>query len=263
MPARRIVCLCEEPTEILYHLGEQDRIVGITAYTVRPPQAPREKPIISHFLEADLDGIVALQPDLAITFSDIQADISGELIRRGVTVLALNQRTVADILKAVRLLATVVGRGADGEVYASELTTHLEAVRQRAAVLPCRPRVYFEEWPKPMITAIGWVAELVEVAGGTYIFPELSGGKRGVDRIVADPAEVLRRQPDLMLASWCGAKFKPQTVRQRPGWASAEFVRRGRLVEIPSELILQPGPAALTDGLAAVHQAIAEVAREL
>lgn len=263
MPPRRIVCLCEEPTEILYHLGEQDRIVGITAHTVRPPQAPREKPVVSHFLEADLDAIVALEPDLAITFSDLQADISAELIRRGVTLLALNQRTVADILEAVRLVAAIVGRPSEGEVYASELTTHLEAVRQQGLALPRRPRVYFEEWPKPMITAIGWVAELVEAAGGEYIFPELSDGKTGSDRKVDDPAEVLRRQPDLMLASWCGARFKPQTVRKRPGWAEAVFVRQDRMVEIPSEIILQPGPAALTDGLAAVHRAIARVAAEL
>jgi len=263
MPPRRIVCLCEEPTEILYHLGEQDRIVGITAYTVRPPQALREKPAVSHFLEADLDGIVALEPDLAVTFSDLQADISAELIRRGVTVLALNQRTVADILEAVRLLAAIVGRASEGEVYASELTTHLEAVRQQGLALPRRPRVYFEEWPKPLITAIGWVAELVEAAGGEYIFPELCGGNTGSDRTVDDPAEVLRRKPDLMLASWCGARFKPQTVRERPGWAEAEFVRRDHLVEIPSEIILQPGPAALTDGVAAVHRAIARVAAEL
>jgi iron complex transport system substrate-binding protein len=263
MPPRRIVCLCEEPTEILYHLGEQDRIVGITAYTVRPPQAPREKPVISHFLEADLDRIVALEPDLAITFSDLQAAITAELIRRGVTVLALNQRSVADILEVVRLVASIVGRAAAGEVYASELTTHLEAVRQQGLALPCRPRVYFEEWPKPMITAIGWVAELIDAAGGEYIFPELSGGKTGSDRTLDDPAEVLLRQPDLMLASWCGAKFKPQTVRKRPGWAEAEFVQRDRLVEIPSEIILQPGPAALTDGVAAMHRAIAQVAGEL
>ena len=263
MPSRRIVCLCEEPTEILYHLGEQDRIVGITAYTVRPPEAARDKPIISHFLEADLDGILALEPDLAITFSDLQADISAELIRRGVTVLALNQRTVADILDTVRLVAAIVGRSVAGEVYASELTTHLEAVRQRGLALPCRPRVYFEEWPKPMITAIGWVAELVEAAGGEYIFPELSKGKRGPDRSVDDPGEVLRRQPDLMLASWCGARFNPKAVKKRPGWSEAEFVRRDRLVEIPSEIILQPGPAALTDGVVAVHRVIAEVARKL
>ena len=263
MPPRRIACLSEESTEILYHLGEQDRIVGITAYTVRPPEAPREKPVISHFVEADLDGILELAPDLAITFSDLQADISAELIRRGVTVMALNQRSVADIIAAVQLVAAVVDRGEDGQRYASVLVAHVEAVRTQGKSLPCRPRVYFEEWPKPTITAIGWVAELVEIAGGEYLFPELSSGLRGADRALEDPAEVLRRQPDLMLASWCGAKFKAQTVRRRPGWAEAEFVRAGRLVEIPSEIILQPGPAALTDGLMALHAAIAEVADAL
>ena len=263
MPPQRIVCLCEEPTEILYYLGEQDRIVGITAYTVRPPQALHAKPVISHFLEADLDGIMALAPDFAIAFSDLQADLSAELIRRGLTVLTLNQRSVADILEAVRMVAAIVGRDADGRRYAADLIKHVDVVRKKGATLPIRPRVYFEEWPKPTITAIGWVAELVEIAGGDYVFPELCSGVRAQDRSLADPVEVLRRKPDLMLASWCGAKFKPQTVRKRPGWAEADFVRADRLVEIPSEIILQPGPAALTDGLEALHEAIAEVALAL
>jgi iron complex transport system substrate-binding protein len=262
MPARRIACLSEEPTEILYHLGEQDRIVGITEYTVRPPAAARDKPVISQFLRADIEEIVRLEPDLVITFSDIQADIAAELIRRGISVHALNQRSVDDILEVVRTVAALVGRQADGERYAAELAAGLESVRAAAAGLPRRPRVYFEEWPKPTITAIRWVAELIEIAGGTYVFPELCGGKRGPDRIVEDPAEILRRKPDLMLASWCGARFKPEQVRRRPGWEAAGFVRRGRIREIPCEIILQPGPAALTDGVAALHAAIAEVARE-
>ena len=261
MPPRRIACLCEEPTEILYHLGEGDRVVGITAYTVRPPEAVRDKPVIAHFVEADIDGIMALEPDLAITFSDLQADIAAELIRRGVGVLALNQRSVADILEVVRTVGAIAGRAAEAVAYADELAAHVETVRERAARLPRRPRVYFEEWPKPTITAIGWVAELVGVAGGEYLFPELAGGKLAADRTLEDPAEVLRREPDLMLASWCGAKFKPKTVTRRPGWGEADFVRRGRLVEIPSEIILQPGPAALTAGLDALHEAIGEVAR--
>jgi len=260
MPPARIVCLTEEPTEILYHLGEQDRIVGITEYTVRPPAAPRDKPVVSQFLTADLDGITDLRPDLVITFSDIQADIAAELILRGISVHALNQRSVADILEVVRTVAALVDRAADGRRYAAELAAHVDRVAARAADLPCRPRVYFEEWPKPTITAIKWVAELVEVAGGHYVFPELCGGKLASERIVSDLAEVLRRQPDLMLASWCGANFKPRTVRRRPGWADADFVRAGRLVEIPSEIILQPGPAALTDGLDAMHAAIAPTA---
>lgn len=260
MPPCRIVCLCEEPTEILYHLGEQDRIVGITAYTVRPPQAPQEKPVISHFIEADLDGIMELKPDFVIAFSDLQADLAAELIRRGLTVLTLNQRCVADIFEAVLLIAAVVGRAAEGQRYVADLGEHVVAVRRKGTTLPVRPRVYFEEWPKPTITAIGWVAELVEIAGGDYVFPELRAGVRAQDRSLADPTEVLRRKPDLMLASWCGAKFKPRTVRKRPGWAEADFVRADRLVEILSEIILQPGPAALTDGLDALHAAIAEVA---
>jgi iron complex transport system substrate-binding protein len=263
MPPRRIACLCEEPTEILYHLGEEERIVGITAYTVRPPRAAREKPVIARFVEADVDGILALEPDLAITFSDLQAQIAAELIRAGVPVLALNQRRVADILEVVRMVGALAGRGAEARTYADELAAHLDVVRAKAAGLARRPRVYFEEWPKPTITAIGWVAELVEIAGGEYLFPELAGGKRGADRTLDDPAEVLRRAPDLMLASWCGARFKPATVARRPGWADAEFVRRDRLVEIPSEIILQPGPAALTDGVDALHAAIARVADEL
>jgi iron complex transport system substrate-binding protein len=263
MPPRRIACLSEEPTEILYHLGEQDRIVGITAYTVRPPAAPREKPVVSQFLKADIQEIVRLEPDLVFTFSDLQADIAAELIRRGISVHALNQRSVAEILEVVRSVAALVGRQQDGERYAAELSAHLDEVRARGAELPRRPRVYFEEWPRPTITAIRWVAELIEAAGGEYVFPDLCTGRRGSDRIVGDPQEVLRRRPDLMLASWCGARFKPAQVRKRPGWQEAEFVRRGRLREIPSEIILQPGPAALTDGLDALHAAIAEVAREL
>jgi iron complex transport system substrate-binding protein len=263
MPARRIACLSEEPTEILYHLGEQDRIVGITAYTIRPPQASGEKPVVSHFIQADIDRIVALQPDLVITFSDIQADIAAELIRRGLTICAFNQRSVAEILDVVRTVAALVDRNEAGKRYADELADHVEQVRQQAAALPCRPRVYFEEWPRPTISAIRWIAELIEAAGGQYIFPELCRGKSAKERVVADLQEVLRRQPDLMLASWCGAKFKPEQVSRRPGWAEAPFVRQGRLVEIPSELILQPGPAALTDGLDALHAAIAETAARL
>jgi iron complex transport system substrate-binding protein len=263
MPPERIACLSEEPTEILYHLGEQDRIVGITAYTVRPPQAPREKPVISFFQTADLEGIEALAPDLVIAFSDIQADIVAALVKRGLSVIAFNQRSVADILEVVRTIAALVDRTEDGRRYANELAEHLQEVRRKAQRLPLRPRVYFEEWPKPTITAIRWVAELIETAGGDYLFPELCGGKLGQDRMVPDPAEILRRKPELMLASWCGANFKPKTVKQRPGWESAEFVRCDRLVEIPSEIILQPGPAALTAGVDALHEAIAEVAHTL
>jgi iron complex transport system substrate-binding protein len=262
MPPQRIVCLSEEPTEILYHLGEEDRIVGITAYTVRPPRAAREKPIVSRFVEADIDAIVALTPDLVFTFSDLQAEIAAELIRRGISVHAFNQRSLADIYEVVRTVAAVVARPAAGEAYVDELKEQVEIVRRRADELPRRPRVYFEEWPKPLITASQWVAELIEIAGGEYLFPELCAGKTGRERTLTDPAEILRRRPELFLASWCGAKFNPAAVRRRPGWSEAEFVQQDRLVEIPSEIILQPGPAALTDGLEALQVAITAVARQ-
>jgi iron complex transport system substrate-binding protein len=263
MPPERIACLCEEPTEILYHLGEEARIVGITAYTVRPPRAVREKPVISRFREADIERIVALEPDLVFTFSDLQADIAATLIRRGLSVHALNQRRLEDILEVVRTVAALVGRADDGIRYAEALAVHADEVRARAARLTLRPRVYFEEWPKPTISAIAWVAELIEIAGGDYIFPDLCRGRSGTERIVEDPAEILRREPDLMFASWCGAKFKPESVHKRPGWSRAEFVRLGRLIEVPAEIILQPGPAALTDGLDALHTAIADVAHRM
>jgi len=255
----RIVCLSEEYTEILYHLGEQDRIVGITEYTCRPPEAATEKEVVSQYIRADLDRICELRPDLVLGFSDLQADIARDLIRRGLNVAVFNPRTVADILRVVEATAALVGRAADGRTYATSLAAGVERVRQTAAGFAHRPRVYFEEWPKPCITAIGWVAELVGAAGGEYVFPELAGGVHAAERTTTWET-VLARAPDLMLASWCGARFNAATVRKRPGWADAPFVRAGRLVEIPSEIILQPGPAALTDGLAAIHAAVADVA---
>jgi iron complex transport system substrate-binding protein len=214
-------------------------------------------------VRADLDAVTELEPDLVLGFSDLQAGIAARLIERGLTVLIFNQRSVADILRVVTTVAALVDRAEDGRRYARELAAHVAAVRRAGAALPRRPRVYFEEWPKPLVTAIRWVAELIEIAGGEYVFPELSGGRGAAERTVADHATVLGRQPDLMLASWCGARFKPRTVARRPGFATAEFVRAGRIVEIPSEIILQPGPAALTDGVDALHAAIARVAREL
>ena len=263
MAAERIACLSEEFTEILYHLGEQDRIIGISEYTCRPPQAAQEKRVISQFMRADIAQIVALEPDLVLGFSDIQADIAAELIRRGLDVYIVNQRSVASILEVVRRVASLVDRADAGQRYAAELAAHLDEVRAQAATLPRRPRVYFEEGPKPTITAIAWVAELIDVAGGEYIFPELSRGILAKDRTLDDPREILLRKPDLMLASWCGAKFKPATVRRRPGFAEAAFVQQDRLVEIDAAIILQPGPAALTDGVDALHAAIAAVAREM
>lgn len=255
----RIVCLSEEYTEILYHLGEEERIVGITEYTCRPPRAREEKEQVSQFLKADQERIAALAPDLVLGFSDLQADLAADLIRAGLNVVIHNQRTVADILAVVEATARLVGRDQDGRRYADELAARVEAVRRQAAALPRRPRTYFEEWPKPCITAIGWVAELVEIAGGEEIFPEHRNGVHARDR-TTDWDTVRERGPELMLASWCGARFNPRKVRERPGWATLACLAEGHLVEIPSEIILQPGPAALTDGLDAIHAAVAGVA---
>jgi iron complex transport system substrate-binding protein len=255
----RIVCLSEEYTEVLYHHGEQDRIVGITEYTCRPPEAPREKEQVSQFLRADLDRIAELRPDLVLGFSDLQADIAAELIRRGLNVAVFNQRSVADILAVVETTARLVGRDEDGRRWADELRAHLDEVATAAAALPRRPRVYFEEWPKPCITGIGWVSELVEIAGGEDLFPEHRAGVLARER-TTDWDTVAAREPELMLASWCGARFNPGKVRSRPGWDRVACVREDRLVEIPSEIILQPGPAALTNGVDAIARAIAAVA---
>ncbi len=259
LPAR-IVCLSEEYTEILYHLGEQDRIVGITEYTCRPPRARQEKEMVSQFLRADQERIIALAPDLVLGFSDLQADLAADLIRRGLDVAVFNPRSIDDILGVVEATARLVGRDTAGRRYTDDLRAHLDAVAAAAARLPRRPRVYFEEWPKPCITAIRWVAELVELAGGQEIFPEHRDGIHGGDR-TTDWDTVAARDPELMLASWCGARFHPQKVRQRPGWDGLTMVQQDRLVEIPSEIILQPGPAALTDGVDALARAIAAVAR--
>ncbi|HVF34059.1 MAG TPA: ABC transporter substrate-binding protein [Candidatus Saccharimonadia bacterium] len=260
---QRIVCLTEEPTETLYALGEEHRIVGISGFTVRPPRARREKPKVSAFTSAKLDAIVALEPDLAIGFSDIQADIAAALVRRGVEVWISNHRSVAGILAYVRRLGALVGAHERADRYARTLEANLAAVARKAAALPRRPRVYFEEWDEPMISGIRWVAELVRIAGGDDVFPELAAEPLARGRIIADPAEVVRRAPELILGSWCGKKFRPEHVAARPGWSVIPAVRRGALVEIKSPLILQPGPAALTDGLDAIHAAIAKVAREI
>ncbi|HXS52929.1 MAG TPA: ABC transporter substrate-binding protein [Usitatibacter sp.] len=253
----RIVCLTEEPTEILYALGEERRIVGISGFTVRPPRARREKPKVSAFTSAKVEAIVALEPDLAIGFSDIQADIAQALVKRGVEVWIANHRSVDGILGYVRRLGALVGASLRAEAYARELETHLERVREAAARLPRRPRVYFEEWDDPMISAIGWVSELVGIAGGGDVFPERAACALGRDRIVADPLEVVRRAPDIVVGSWCGKKFRASQVAARPGWDAVPAVRDGELHEVKSSIILQPGPAALTDGLDALHAIIA------
>jgi len=250
---QRIVCLTEEPTEVLYALGEQQRIVGISGYTVRPPRARQEKPRVSAFTSAKLDRILALQPDLAIGFSDMQADIAQALIRAGVEVWISNHRSVDGILGYVQRLGALVGAADKAQAYADALRAHVDAVREAAARLPRRPRVYFEEWDEPQISAIRWVSELVAIAGGDDVFPERAAASLGKDRIVADPLEVVRAAPDLIIGSWCGKKFRPEKVASRPGWAEVPAVRDGELHEIKSPLILQPGPAALTDGLDALH----------
>ncbi|TQD48924.1 cobalamin-binding protein [Lysobacter aestuarii] len=249
---RRIVCLTEEPTETLYALGEQDRIVGISGFTVRPPRARREKPKVSAFTRARIDEILALEPDLVVGFSDIQAGIASELIGRGVEVWISNHRSVAGILDYIRRLGAMVGTGPRAQAWADELARGLDAIAEDASRLPRRPRVYFEEWDEPLITGIRWVAELVRVAGGDDIFPERAAEPLAKARILADPGEVVRRAPDIVFGSWCGKKFQPGKVATRPGWDAIPAVRDGELHEIKSPLILQPGPAALTDGVRAI-----------
>ncbi len=258
MGPRRIVCLTEEPTETLYALGEQDRIVGISGFTVRPPQARREKPKVSAFTSAKIDAILALRPDMAIGFSDIQADIAAELVRRGVEVWIANHRSVDGILDYIRRLGALVGVAARADAYADTLQRGLDLIAADAARLPRRPKVYFEEWDTPIITGIQWVAELVRIAGGDDAFPELSAEPLAKARILADGDPVIARAPDIILGSWCGKKFRPEQVVARPGWSAIPAVRDGELHEIKSPLILQPGPAALTDGVAAIAAIVQE-----
>ena len=251
---RRIVCLTEEPTEVLYALGLEERIVGISGFTVRPARARREKPRVSAFTSAKVDRILALQPDFVVGFSDIQADIAQALIKSGIEVWISNHRSVEGILGYVRRLGALVGAPGQAERYALELEAHIKKVREAAAQLRRRPRVYFEEWDEPLITGIRWVSELIGIAGGDDVFPERALCALGKDRILGDAGEVIRRAPDVMLASWCGKRFRPERVASRAGWNAVPAVRDGELHEIKSPLILQPGPAALTDGLDAIHR---------
>ena len=249
---RRIICLTEEPTETLYLLGEQARIVGISGFTVRPPVARREKPKVSAFTSAKIDRILALKPDFAIGFSDIQADIAAALIREGVEVWISNHRSVDGILDYIRRLGALVGAAPAAEALADGYARRLEAAAAAAARRGVRPRVYFEEWDEPLISGIQWVAELVRIAGGDDVFPERAAQSLAKHRILADPAEVIAAAPDLILGSWCGKKFRPELVAARPGWQAIPAVRDGELHEVKSPLILQPGPAALGDGLDAL-----------
>lgn len=249
----RIVCLTEEPTEILYALGQSHRIVGISGFTVRPAGARKEKPKVSAFLTADIEEILKLAPDFAIGFSDIQADIAHALIKAGVEVWISNHRTVEGTLGYIRRLGALVGAKYEADFYVQQISEHLASVAARSATFPKRPRVYFEEWDDPQISAIKWVSELVELAGGDDIFPELADRPLAKERIVADPGAVVAAAPDIIVGSWCGKKFDPQRVAAREGWRDVAAVRDNEIHEVKSSIILQPGPAALTDGLDALH----------
>lgn len=255
----RVVCMTEETTEILYTIGAGDRVVGVSAYTVRPPEA-REKPTISAFLTAKIDEILELRPDLVLGFSDLQRDIAHELIRRGVPVYVFNQRSIAEILQTVRVVAALVGRADEGEALAQRLGENVARHAAAAAGLPCRPRVFFEEWPDPLISGIRWVSELVEVAGGDDVCAESRAEQAAQGRIF-DPAEIARRAPEVVIASWCGKKASRETIAGRAGWADVPAVRDDQLYEVESTEILQPGPAALTDGLERLARIMAAVAR--
>jgi iron complex transport system substrate-binding protein len=247
-PPARIVCLTEETVETLYLLGEEHRVVGVSGYAVRPPRVRKEKPRVSAFISADFEKILALKPDLVLTFSDLQADIAAELIRRNIAVHAFNQRDVAGIFAMIRTLGALVGATEKAEALAASLENRLDLVREQAAALPRSPRVYFEEWDEPMISGIHWVSELIEIAGGIEAFPKLAVNKSAKDRIVS-ANDVIGAAPDIIIGSWCGKKFVPGKVAAREGFAQIPAVRDSELHEIKSALILQPGPAALTDGL--------------
>lgn len=252
----RIVCLTEESVETLHLLGRWDAVVGVSGYAVRPPEA-RQKPRVCAFTTADVPKILALKPDLALGFSDLQADIARELIKAGLNVAVFNQRSVAEILSVVRAVGALVGAGPEGEALAARLEAGVEAARREAAGLPRRPKVYFEEWDAPLISGIRWVEELVEAAGGDPVFPELRDKGLAKDRIVSAD-DVARRAPDLIVASWCGKKANLAAIKRRPGWAGVPAVRTGMVREIKSTYILQPGPAALTEGLARLKALVRE-----
>ncbi|TLY50762.1 MAG: cobalamin-binding protein [Gammaproteobacteria bacterium] len=256
MGPQRIVCLTEEPTEVLYAIGEDARIVGISGFTVSPARARREKPKVSAFTSAKIGEILQLEPDLVIGFSDIQADIARELIAAGVEVWVSNHRSVVGILDYIRRLGALVGAADKAEVLARDAEAKIANAENAAKSLLRRPRVYFEEWDDPLISGIRWVAELIRIAGGDDVFPELAQKSLARDRILADPAEVIRRAPDIIVGSWCGKRFRPDKVAARAGWDAIPAVRDGELHEVKSPIILQPGPAALFDGLDALQRII-------
>lgn len=252
----RIVCLTEETVETLYLLGEQDRIVGVTGYAVRPPQVRKEKPRVAAFTSAKIDKIIDLQPDLVLGFSDLQAEIAAELIKAGLQVHVFNQRDVAGILDMIRVVGNLVNAGPKAEQLVSEYQTKINDLRQTASRYTDKPRVYFEEWFDPIISGIGWVSELIEIAGGHDCFAELAQYAGAKNRIIADPKTVIEKQPDIIIGSWCGRRFHPASVSERPGWDSVPAVINKQVFEIKSADILQPGPAALTDGLDQLHNII-------
>jgi iron complex transport system substrate-binding protein len=258
---RRIVCLTEETTEWLYLLGEEERIVGISGYTVRPRRAREEKPKVSAFLSAKIERILELRPDCVLGFSDLQADIASELVRRGVQVTIFNQRSVEEIFSMLYQVAAMVGRVEEGVARLERMRARLLEIEATVRALPRRPRVFFEEWDEPHISAIRWVSELVGIAGGDDVFPELAVQSLGKDRIIADGAEIVRRSPDIVIGSWCGKKFRPEKVAARAGWADVPAVKNGQLFEIKSADILQPGPAALTDGVEQLHRIVMDWSR--
>ena len=259
---QRIVCLTEETTEWLYLLGQEHRIVGISGYTVRPRRAREEKPKVSAFLNAKIDKILELQPDCVFGFSDLQADIAAALVRAGVQVTVFNQRSVEQIFSVLYQVAAMVGCEAQAQQWVAQRRERIaqieDAVKGLQAKGRRRPRVFFEEWDDPHISAIRWVSELMGIAGGDDIFPELAQQAMGKQRIIADGAEIVRRAPDIVIGSWCGKKFRSEKVAARAGWQDVPAVKNGQLFEIKSADILQPGPAALTDGLEQLHRIVAE-----
>ncbi|SIR13221.1 iron complex transport system substrate-binding protein [Aromatoleum tolulyticum] len=258
---RRIVCLSTETVEVLYALGEQDRIVGISGYTVIPPQARKEKPKVFAFSTGDLDRILAVEPDLVLCFCDLQADIARDLVKAGVAVHVFNQRSVEDILAMIETVGRLVGAEPRAQALVGELEQLIDATRTAAARLPRRPRVYFEEWDEPAISGIRWVSELIGIAGGEDIFAELASRPSAKDRRLADPLEAARRQPDIVIGSWCGKRFRPEKVAARAGWQDVPAVRNGQLHEIKSAIILAPGPVAIREGLPALAHLFADWAR--
>lgn len=256
--AERIVCMTEETTETLYLLGEQDRIVGISGFTVRPPQARKEKPKVSAFTSAKIDKILELEPDLVLGFSDLQADIAADLIRHGIDVYVFNHRSVSGILRMIRTVGALIGCQAKAQALAGSLQQNIDEISRQSTSDICRPTVYFEEWDDPLFSGIQWVSELVEIAGGDDCFPELAKEPLGKNRIIEDAGEVIRRKPDIIIGSWCGKKFRPQRVAERVGWDTIPAVRDRQIFEIKSAVILQPGPAALSEGVLQIRAIVTQ-----